>query len=83
VWLEISQKGTLSLIWYGSNNVSSDNTSSGARNILQFVTNNSHTNIIVVNVPYRYALLESSYVTGEVALFNLKLEKSGRGGLRG
>jgi hypothetical protein len=37
--------------------------------------NNSHTNIIVVNVPYRYDLLESSYVNGEVALFNMKLER--------
>jgi hypothetical protein len=63
------------IIWYGSNDVSSNNTSSGVRNILQLVMNNSHMNIIVVNVPYRYDILESSYVNGEVALFNRKLEK--------
>jgi hypothetical protein len=44
-------------------------------NILEYVINNSHTNIIVVNVPYRYNLLKSSYANGETALLNRKFEK--------
>jgi hypothetical protein len=44
------------VIWYGSNDVSSNKAATGMKNILQFVMNNLDTNIIVVTVPHRYDL---------------------------
>jgi hypothetical protein len=37
------------VMWHGSKDVSSNKAASGMKNILQFVINNLHTNIIVVN----------------------------------
>jgi hypothetical protein len=63
------------VIWYGSNDISSNRSAPGVKNILQFVINNLHTNIIVVNVPHRYDLPMSSCVNRKITLFNKKLEK--------
>jgi hypothetical protein len=50
------------VMWHGSKDVSSNNAASGMKNILQFVINNLHTNIIVVNAPYRYDLPVASCI---------------------
>jgi hypothetical protein len=63
------------VIWYGSDDISSNSSAPRVKNILQFVMNNLHTNIIVVNVPHRYDLPMSSCVNREITLFNKKLEK--------
>jgi hypothetical protein len=63
------------VLWYGSNDISNNKATLGVKNILHFVMNNLHSNIIVVNVPHRYDLPMSSCVNREVSLFNKKLEK--------
>jgi hypothetical protein len=40
------------VLWYGSNDASSNKATLGVMNILHFVMNNVHSNIIVANVPY-------------------------------
>jgi hypothetical protein len=63
------------VIWHGSKDVSNSKVTYGVKNILQFVTNNLHSNI-VISMPYRCDLPISSYVNKEISLFNKKLEKS-------
>jgi hypothetical protein len=47
-------KNDVIVVWCGSNDIARNNTSTGLRNIRQFIRNNIHTNIIVVGVPHRY-----------------------------
>jgi hypothetical protein len=63
------------VIWYGSKNICNNKAAYGVKNILQFVMNNLHSNIIVISMPYRCDLPMSSYVKKEILLFNKKLEK--------
>jgi hypothetical protein len=39
------------VLWQGSRDVSSNRATSGVKNILQFVMNNLHSNIIVISMP--------------------------------
>jgi hypothetical protein len=59
----------------GANYVSKNNTVTGLMNILQFIKNSTHINIIMVNVAYRYDLSASSCMNTEVISFNRKLGK--------
>jgi len=63
------------VILCGANYVSTNNTVTGLMNILQFIKNSTHINIIMVNVPYRCDLSASSCVNSEVISFNRKLGK--------
>jgi hypothetical protein len=42
-------KNDVIVVWCGSNDIARNNSSTGLRNSLQFIRNNTHTNIIVVN----------------------------------
>jgi hypothetical protein len=43
--------------------------------IMDFVANNKHTNIVLITAPQRYDLLQTSYVNSAVNSFNRKLKK--------
>ncbi|PNF38678.1 hypothetical protein B7P43_G18384, partial [Cryptotermes secundus] len=45
------------------------------RNILNFIKTNSHTNIVLLNIPHRYDLENWSCVNDEIKVFNRKLVK--------
>jgi hypothetical protein len=55
--------------------VGKNNSQIGLRNILNFIKNNSHTNIILIGAPHRFDLLDSSCVNNDVEPFNNKLMK--------
>jgi hypothetical protein len=64
------------LIFCGGANDTGKNISSKAlHNFMDFVINNKHTNIILVTVPHRYDLMQSSCVKSEIKSFNRKLKK--------
>jgi hypothetical protein len=63
------------VLWQGSRDVSSNRTTFRVKNILQFVMNNLHSNIIVINVPYRHDLPMWSCLNKEILSFSKKLEK--------
>jgi hypothetical protein len=50
------------IVWGGSNDVGKNNSQNGLRNILHFLQNNSHTNIILMGVLHRFDLSDSSCV---------------------
>jgi hypothetical protein len=56
-------------------NVRRNETSVGLKHTQAFVNNNSHTNVILMRVPYRYDLHINSCVNKEVTVFNRKLRK--------
>jgi hypothetical protein len=68
-------KNDVTVVWCGSNDIARNNSSTGLRNIQQFIRNNIHTNIIVVSVRQRYHLSPLSCINNEVLSFNRKLEK--------
>jgi len=59
----------------GANNVGKNNSSKAVQHIMNFIKNNNHANIILVTVPPRYDLMQSSCVNSEIKLFNRKLKK--------
>jgi hypothetical protein len=63
------------VFWGGTNDIGKDNSQNGLRHLVNFVKNNSHTNIIVINVPHRHDLVNWSCVNREVRMFNRKLVK--------
>jgi hypothetical protein len=63
------------VFWGGTNVVSKNNTQDGLKHINNFVKVNSHTSIILMSVPHRHDLPESSCVNSEVKAFNRKLVK--------
>jgi hypothetical protein len=63
------------IFWGSASDVGTSNTTTGLRNIFQFIKNSIHTNIIVVSVPHRYELSSSSCVNREVSSFNRKLRE--------
>jgi len=63
------------ILWGGSNYVGNNSSKAGLRNICQFAKNNSHTNILLMGVPHRFDLPDTSCVNKEVDSFNNKLAK--------
>jgi hypothetical protein len=59
----------------GANDISKNDSKMGLRPILNFVRNNSHTNIVLLDVPHRYDLANWSCVNNEINTFNRKLLK--------
>jgi hypothetical protein len=59
----------------GANDISKDNSKMGLRHILNFVSNNTHTNIILLGVPHRHDLADWSCINNEINTFNRKLLK--------
>jgi hypothetical protein len=63
------------IICSGTNDLAVNKSTSALRNISNFVTRNEHTNIILVNVPYRYDTRKSNIVNESIGRLNKKLNK--------
>ena len=59
----------------GANNISKNESTSGLKYVTQFVQNRRHTNVLIMNAPPRFDLVETSCVNEEVNVFNRKLKK--------
>jgi hypothetical protein len=68
-------KNNVIVFWGGTNDISKNNTIEGLKHVLNFVTNNKHTNIILTSAPHRHDLVEWLCVNEEVKIFNRKLRK--------
>ena len=55
-----------------------NNSKTALRHIRNFINSNNHTNIILISVPHRYDLMQSSCVNNEIRSFNRKLMKTVR-----
>jgi hypothetical protein len=73
--LKTSTKIEACIIWGGTNDVGRDETNIGIRALNHFVNSHQHTNVTVLNVPYRHDLASNSCINQEVKVFNRKLEK--------
>ena len=60
----------------GANDVTKINSKMALRHIGNFIKLNNHTNIILLSVPHRYDLMQSSCVNNEIRSFSRKLMKS-------
>jgi len=45
------------------------------QNIKKFIMNNNHTNILLMNIPFRYDVINASYVNKTILRLNRKLQK--------
>jgi lysophospholipase L1-like esterase len=63
------------LISYGINDYEAHNFSQTLQNIADFVQRNNQTNIILMNLPYRYDLSNSNAVNRKITILNRKLKK--------
>ena len=74
---EISQLGYdgLLVICSGTNYYELNELSLTLQNITDFVKNNSHTNIVLMNVPFWYDLPNSISISRNISLSNRKLQK--------
>ena len=72
----LEKKDTV-VVWGGTNDIARNNTDEGQKHIIDFVDKNRHTNIIVMSVPHRHDLINTSCVNTEVSRFNRKLKKKG------
>jgi hypothetical protein len=62
----------------GANDIAKNNSNMALRNIRNFVNSNNHTNLVLLSVPHRSDLMQSSCVNNEIKSFNRKLRKSMR-----
>jgi len=63
------------VFWGGANDVNKNNSQDGLTHVTNFVKVTSHTNIILMCVPYRHDLSEWSCVNSQVKTFKRKLVK--------
>jgi glutamate formiminotransferase len=63
------------VIWGGSHDVAKNATKKGPEHMVNFVKENSHTNIVIMEAPQRHNLSTLSCVNNEVKVFNRKLLK--------
>ena len=68
-------KSNVVVLCGGTLDVAKNNTTKGVSSILQFVKNNEHTNMNIMDAPHRFDLEVSSCVNKEVNAFNRKLNK--------
>jgi hypothetical protein len=66
------------VIFCGGANDVAKNSKMALRHIRNFINSNNHTNIILIIVPHRYYLMQSSCVNNEIRSFNRKRKKSVR-----
>jgi len=59
----------------GTNDLATNRTSLAFQNVSNLVTKNNHTNIILVNIPFRYDAANTSTVNDSIEKFNRRLEK--------
>ena len=65
----------LMVICSGCNDYELNEFSSNFQNITNFIKTNNHTNIILISVPFRYDLLNSTAVNSSISNVNRKLKK--------
>ena len=63
------------MICSGSNDYELNEFSSTFQNVTNFIKTNNHTNIIPINVPFRYDLLNSKSVNSSISILNKKPKK--------
>jgi hypothetical protein len=63
------------VIGYGSNDYECNEFPKTLMNILSFIQSNSHTNIVVLNVPFRYDLPNANLVNNSIVTLNRKIKK--------
>jgi hypothetical protein len=68
-------KNNVFILCGGSNDVAKNDSKTAVRHIRNFIKSNSDTNIVLVSVPHRYDLMQSSCVNNEIKSFNRKLLK--------
>jgi hypothetical protein len=68
-------KKNMVVVWGGTTDVSRNETGKGLTQIRNFVKENSHTNVILMNLPNRQDLKATSCVNQEINIFNRKLCK--------
>lgn len=73
VKLQQLYKEDVVVLWGGSNDIAKNNSTVGMRHLLDFVTNATHTNVIVMSAPHRHDLISNSCVNKEIEKFNRKL----------
>jgi len=54
----------------GANKISKNESIKGLKSLTQLVQNRRNTNVIIMNAPHRYDLIESSCVNTEIKVFN-------------
>ena len=65
----------LIIISSGTNDLEQNGFKDTFQNIRSFITNNYHSNILLMNIPYRYDLPNSHEVNKEISAINSKLKK--------
>jgi hypothetical protein len=68
-------KKDLVIIWGGANDANRNKSMKGLKNLNEFVNLRNNTNFMIVTIPYRHDLLDTSCVNTEVKNFNAKLHK--------
>jgi RNase H-fold protein (predicted Holliday junction resolvase) len=63
------------IICSGTNDLVINKTTLAFQDISNMVTKNNHTNIILVNIPYRYDMANTYTVKDGIEKFNKRLEK--------
>jgi hypothetical protein len=58
-----------------SNDISRNDSRLAFRNIVNYIKNVKHTNVILIGTPFRYDTLDCSHLNNSVKLFNSKLGK--------
>ena len=72
--MSLSKSGVL-IFCGGANNVGKKNSTKALQHSMDFIKTNNHTNIILVTVPPRYDLMQSSCVNSEIKPFKRQLKK--------
>jgi hypothetical protein len=68
-------KRDVCIIWGGARDVAKNEGEHGLRQMKKVVSNMNHTNLVIINVPHRNDLHESSCVNNAIKTFNRKLTK--------
>ena len=68
-------RGDILIICSGTNDLAINKSTLAFKNISNIVTKNNHTNITLVNIPYRYDTANTNTVNEGIEKFNKKLEK--------
>jgi hypothetical protein len=63
------------IICSGTNDINRNSSKNAVKNITNFIMNVNHTNIIIINVPYRYDVLNHPHINSSIKSFNSKLLK--------
>jgi hypothetical protein len=63
------------ILWGDSNDVAKNETVNGLRHLRKFINKKKNTNFLLITVPHRYGLMDSSCVNEEIKVFNRKMHK--------